>query len=130
MITKFTCSCGNTDPKKAKEHDGMLGYEALVCKVCGKYSDYQGEHEADDWSRWFIGLPNTLPNIKVGMVVKLKRKPTNENNATQVFRGIKSIDYEKMTIACDDNIDYKFKDIIFAKKLLNEYPNAFVIDGY
>ena len=108
MITKFTCTCGNTNPKKAKEYDGLLGYEAIVCKACGRYSDYQGEHEADDWSRWFVGLLN----LKVGMIVQLKRKPTNENNATIVFRGIKSIDYNKKVISCDDNIEYKFKDII------------------
>ncbi|MFA5207407.1 MAG: hypothetical protein WC428_02005 [Candidatus Paceibacterota bacterium] len=54
------------------------------------------------------------PDIKLeaGTIVKLKRKPTNENNATVVFRGIKSVDYKKKIISCDDNIDYKFKDII------------------
>jgi hypothetical protein len=54
MITKFDCTCGNTDPKKAYAYDGMLGYEALVCTVCGKYYDYTGEHEADDWSKQFV----------------------------------------------------------------------------
>jgi hypothetical protein len=57
MITKFTCSCGNTDPSKAKYYDGCLGYEALVCKVCGKYYDGNGEHPADDWSKNFVGIP-------------------------------------------------------------------------
>jgi hypothetical protein len=108
MIIKFTCSCGNTDPQKAKEYDGLLGYEALVCKVCGRFSDYQGEHEAGDWSRQLVGLPN----IKEGMIVKLKRKPTNDNCATVVFRTIKSIDYNKKKIVCDDAIEYNFKDIM------------------
>ena len=115
MIPKFTCSCGNTNPKKAKEYDGMLGYEAIVCKVCGKYYDLDEngkgrENKPDDWSRQLVGLPN----VEVGMIVKLKRKPTNENNATVVVRKIKSIDYNKKVISCDDNIDYKFKDIILS----------------
>jgi hypothetical protein len=56
MITKFTCSCGNTDPKKAKAYDGCLGYSALVCKVCGIYYDHTGEHPADKWSKEMVGL--------------------------------------------------------------------------
>lgn len=51
-------------------------------------------------------------NLKKGSVVKLKRKPTNENHATEVFRTIKEIDFKKETILCDDNIVYKFKAII------------------
>lgn len=54
MITKFDCTCGNTDPRKAKYYDGALGYEAIVCTVCGRYSDHTGEHPADDWSKTFI----------------------------------------------------------------------------
>ena len=54
MITKFTCSCGNTNPDKAKYYDGALGYEAIICTVCGTYYDYTGEHPADDWSKQFI----------------------------------------------------------------------------
>jgi len=56
MITKFTCSCGNTDPQKAKYYDGSLGYEAIVCKCCGRYYDHTGEHEPDDWSKKFVNL--------------------------------------------------------------------------
>jgi len=51
-------------------------------------------------------------NLKKGSIVKLKRKPTNENHATEVFRTIREIDFKKETILCDDNIIYKFKDII------------------
>mgnify|MGYP006966086765 FL=1 len=57
MITKFSCSCGNTDPQKAKAYDGCLGYEALICKCCGRYYDYAGEHPADDWSKQFVKIP-------------------------------------------------------------------------
>jgi len=54
MITKFNCTCGNTDNKKVYAYDGALGYEALVCTVCGRYYDYAGEHPSDDWSNDFI----------------------------------------------------------------------------
>lgn len=56
MITKFNCSCGNTDPKQAKIYDGCLGYSALICKVCGKYYDHNNEYPADDWSKKIVGL--------------------------------------------------------------------------
>lgn len=51
-------------------------------------------------------------NLKKGSVIKLKRKPTNENHATEVFRTIREINFKKETILCDDNIIYKFKDVI------------------
>lgn len=54
MIVSMKCSCGNQDPSKAKFYDGMLGYEAIVCTECGRYSDHEGEHETDDWSKQFI----------------------------------------------------------------------------
>jgi hypothetical protein len=118
MIREFKCTCGNKDPKKAKEYDGSLGYEAIVCKVCGTYYDLDNDGKGrtnppDEWSLHFVGLPN----IQAGDVVKLKRKPTNENNATIVFRGVRFVDYQKKIVGCDDNIDYNFKDIIMSKIL-------------
>lgn len=56
MITKFTCSCGNTNPEKAKSYDGALGYEVIVCTCCGRYYDHTGEHPADDWSKQFVNI--------------------------------------------------------------------------
>lgn len=57
MITdNFSCSCGNKNPRKTKYYDGHLGYEAIVCIYCGRIHDYDGEHEADDWSRAFVEL--------------------------------------------------------------------------
>jgi hypothetical protein len=53
-IKTFNCSCGNTDPKKAIEYDGSLGYEAIICTVCGAYYDVNGEYPADDWSKGYI----------------------------------------------------------------------------
>jgi hypothetical protein len=65
MIIKFTCSCGNTDPKKAKFYDGALGYEAIVCKCCGRYSDFDNDgkeriNEPDDWSKNFVGIKDKV----------------------------------------------------------------------
>ena len=54
MITSFECSCGNTDPKKAKEYDGCLGYSAIICTECGRYYDENGEHQADEFSKSFV----------------------------------------------------------------------------
>jgi hypothetical protein len=54
MIINFKCPCGNNDPCLAYEYDGALGYEAVICKVCGKYCDEQGEHEPDEFSKQFI----------------------------------------------------------------------------
>jgi hypothetical protein len=65
MITKFLCRCGNTDPGKAKAYDGCLGYEALVCTVCGRYYDNAGEHPADDWSKVYINNANYNPQFCV-----------------------------------------------------------------
>ena len=59
MIISFNCECGNKDPKKAKEYDGALGYEAVICAVCGTYYDFDTEgkprtNKPDEWSKKFI----------------------------------------------------------------------------
>ena len=46
-----------------------------------------------------------------GMVILLKRKPTLWNSAPLVYRTIKSIDFVKRTIDCDDSIRYKFSQV-------------------
>lgn len=59
MIIAFKCNCGNNNPKKAKFYDGSLGYEAIVCTVCGAYYDFD-EHgkerynAPDDWGKKYI----------------------------------------------------------------------------
>lgn len=63
MILEFNCTCGNTDPAKAKHYDGSLGYECIICLNCGIYRDHEGEHGPDEFSRQYV-LPATLP-IKV-----------------------------------------------------------------
>lgn len=61
MITQFTCPCGAKNPEDGAYYDGALGYEAIVCKKCGHYSDEFGEHDANAWSQQFVGLPITKP---------------------------------------------------------------------
>lgn len=59
-IIKFDCDCGNQDPTQAMEYDGMLGYEAIICKRCGAYSDNLGTHEPNEWSCDQVNLPVTV----------------------------------------------------------------------
>lgn len=47
MLTKFKCQCGNADKKQAKKYYGMLGYEAVICKKCGRIHDETGIHERE-----------------------------------------------------------------------------------
>jgi hypothetical protein len=47
MLISFKCPCGNTDIKQAKEYDGMLGYDAVICKKCGRIHDENGIHERE-----------------------------------------------------------------------------------
>ena len=56
------CTCGNADHKKAKHYDGCLGYEALVCTICGRYQDHLSDkpHDADEWSIGFLGAKALL----------------------------------------------------------------------
>jgi len=54
MITSFKCRCGNKDPRMAYDYSGAVGYEAMVCKICGRYYDLAGEHLADEWSEQFM----------------------------------------------------------------------------
>jgi hypothetical protein len=60
-IISFKCVCGNTDHKKAKPYNGSLGYEAVVCTVCARYTDHYGNHEADHWSRNQVHLHTPPP---------------------------------------------------------------------
>jgi transcription elongation factor Elf1 len=56
MLLNFECDfCDNKDKSLVYEYDGCLGYEALVCRKCGVYYDYQktGYYEPDEWSKQF-----------------------------------------------------------------------------
>ena len=67
-ITSFDCECGNNDPGKALEYEGSLGYEAIVWKVCGSYSDFTGAHHADSWRLEFAGLSNKPDTVWVSYI--------------------------------------------------------------
>ena len=54
MVTKFECTCGNTDTEKVYEYNGCLGYQALVCTTCGRYYDNEGEHLPDEFSKPYM----------------------------------------------------------------------------
>ena len=74
MIIKFECSkCGNKSPQRAKYYDGALGYEAIVCLNCGTYYDHTGMHEADDWSKRFVGIDEYSKLMKCLAIAKSER---------------------------------------------------------
>lgn len=77
MVTKFDCKCGNNNPSKVYEHDGMLGYEALVCRVCGTYYDHTGEHPADDFSKQFIIVELTLRQLILKRIEEIRKSENN-----------------------------------------------------
>lgn len=54
MITKMSCNCGNNKVHRAYEYEGLLGYEAIVYLDCGRYFDYTGTHEPDNWSQGIV----------------------------------------------------------------------------
>jgi len=54
MITSFKCPCGNTDPRKAREYHGCLGYEAIICTNCGRLHDHFGISEPNDFTKEFL----------------------------------------------------------------------------
>ncbi len=54
MIKTAKCACGNTEPGDFKEYDGALGYEAVICIRCGRFADHDGDHEANEWSKYYI----------------------------------------------------------------------------
>jgi hypothetical protein len=78
MIIAFDCTCGNVDPKKAKFYDGSLGYEAIVCKVCGTTYDFDNDgkprvNPPDEWSLKFVGLTK-VKRTKADYVASLTAK--------------------------------------------------------
>lgn len=65
MVNSFSCTCGNKDTSKVHEYDGALGYEALVCKICGVYYDFDPDgkprtNPPDEWSKKFIIKENVV----------------------------------------------------------------------
>jgi hypothetical protein len=74
MVTSFTCICGNTDPKKVREYHGALGYEALICRCCGRYYDTEGNHDADDFSKPYIDAEYSESDIEDIYFAFIKKK--------------------------------------------------------
>jgi len=51
MITKINkpcVNCGADKPSDFKEYDGMLGYEAIICKKCGWLYDESGAYPPEE----------------------------------------------------------------------------------
>jgi hypothetical protein len=66
--------------------------------------------------------------IKAGNIVTVKRKPTNENNATLVRRPVMKVDNEKQTFISDDAIEYKFSDIRYVAQSGRSYQSTGDLD--
>jgi hypothetical protein len=67
-------------------------------------------------------------NIEAGIIVTVKRKPTNENNASLVRRPVIKVDIEKQTFISDDAIEYKFSDIRYVAKSGRSYRSIADLD--
>lgn len=80
MTTNFSCGCGNKNPRNTKYYDGHLGYEAIVCIYCGRIHDYDGQHEADEWSRAFVELPEASDSQPESSLKTARLSPTKPAN--------------------------------------------------
>lgn len=69
MITSFSCPC--CKGTEAKEYDGLLGYESIICKNCGTTIDHTGISLADDFSRQYVGL-KPLPLVFTKPITEYK----------------------------------------------------------
>lgn len=78
MIVTFTCVCGANKPEDAKYYDGAVGYEAIICKKCGRMYDHAGEHPADEFSCHFAGITQEQAAEKAAFVT------TAVNNYTKM----------------------------------------------
>lgn len=48
MLTSFHCEiCGASGVEHAHEYDGLLGYEAIICRRCGWSCDHNGYQPPD-----------------------------------------------------------------------------------
>lgn len=69
----FDChNCDNTDPNEVVLYNGLLGYEASICKCCGAYADHEKSYDADDWS------------LKIINKTKEQVEHLNNNNSSSV----------------------------------------------
>jgi len=49
ISVKPCLNCGADKISDFKEYDGMLGYEAIVCKKCNWVYDETGAHSPKEW---------------------------------------------------------------------------------
>ena len=73
QIITFTCVCGADKPGDAKYYDGAVGYEAVVCRKCGRMYDHLGEHAADEFSCHFVGITQEQAAEKAAFVIEAVR---------------------------------------------------------
>ena len=69
MIVTFWCICGADGPQDAKFYDGAVGYEAIICKKCGRMYDHAGEHPADEFSCNFVGITMAQAKEKADFIL-------------------------------------------------------------
>lgn len=65
MVLEFNCpKCGNSNPKKAFEYEGSLGYEAVICKCCAAFADCNDWHDPNQWSRLQVGTLEPIEEVE------------------------------------------------------------------
>jgi hypothetical protein len=49
LISVKPCvNCGASEVSDFREYDGCMGYEAIICKVCGYIYDQNGAHAPEE----------------------------------------------------------------------------------
>ena len=72
MLISFKCPCGNTDTQQTKKYGGMLGYEAVICKKCGRIHDETGIHERE--AALIAAAPELLEACKAAIAALSQNK--------------------------------------------------------
>ncbi len=67
MTTKPCVNCGADQPADFRQYHGCLGYEAILCLVCGYIYDHAGAHEPDKDER-------SILYVKVDQDAVVKRR--------------------------------------------------------
>lgn len=88
MIEAFHCIyCGADQPSDAKEYDGMLGYEAIVCRKCGSVGDHSGSRPPSKWGCDYVGLKEVRTYVAVDKN-KIISLLTNVHSISMVFHDL------------------------------------------
>jgi len=97
----FDCLCGNKDPKKTYEYDGALGYEAIICTVCGRIHDTSGVHPADSFSKKFIKKESFSKNQMDALGIPYNEK-LSDSEYNDILKDIKEIKINQVEGKNDD----------------------------